>query len=70
MRSGTSVGRLTRQHLVQHAAEGVDIRAAIRCAAAGLLETHVRGCAHSHSSLGELTFASLLQRPRDPEVRY
>ena len=52
---GPGEGRLSRQHLVEHAAEGVEIAPPIEVAlAGGLFRAHVLHGADGHAGLGEL----------------
>ena len=66
---GASVGRLARQHFVEHAAECVDIRASIHCRAAGLLRGHIGRGTYGHPRLGELRPSSVLEPLGHAEVR-
>ena len=64
-------GRLAAQHLVEHAAEAVDVGAGVELASAGgLLRAHVGRrsdrAARSRSSVSPL---AAVERPRDAEVR-
>ena len=64
------VGRLTGEHLVEHAAEGVDVGARIDVPLGrGLLRTHVLGSAQAESALGQLLIRFARERSSDPEVR-
>ncbi len=57
------------QHLVQHAAQAVDVAPAVRLGLArGLLRAHVGRRAHRDARLGEVLPACHADRLRDPEV--
>ena len=63
-------GRLTRQHFIEDAAEGVEIAAAVEIAlTGGLLRTHVPHGPERHPRLGELLAAGGTDRPGNPKVR-
>ena len=69
LRRGPGERRLTGQHLVQHAAEGVDVRAAVQAGrGGGLLGAHVGGCAQREPGLGQPRPTGDIQRPGDTEV--
>ena len=68
LRGRPGEGRLTRQHLVEHAAEGVDIRPGIQIPFSGsLLGTHVGRRPHRHPRLGQ-GLPSSADRTGDPEI--
>ena len=63
------IRRLPREHLVEHAPEGVDVGAAIYMGIAGcLLGAHVMGCAECQAGLGQPLGAGGGEGPRDAEV--
>ena len=62
-------GGSPRQHLVEHAAQGVDIAPAVDVARAGaLLRAHVLGGADGEAVCGQPLLARRGDRPRDAEV--
>jgi len=64
-------GRLTRQHLEQHAAEAVDVGARVEVAQRHrLLGAHVPRRADRLSGLGEREAAGGADGARDPEIRH
>ena len=69
LRRRPGVGRLTAQHLVQHAAQGVDVGPAVHLIRpARLLGAHVGRRAHRQARLRDPRAPGLLDRPGDPEV--
>ena len=70
LRRGSRERRASGEHLVRHAAEAVDVAAAIEPGrAARLLGAHVAGRPDRQARLRQLLFARGGERPRDPEVR-
>ena len=61
--------RRAREHLVDDAAERVDVAAAVYALARALLGAHVLHRADGDPRLGDLLVARRHHRPRDPEVR-
>ena len=62
-------GRLPGEHLVQQAAQTVDVAPSVECALArSLLGAHVRGRAEDDPRPGELPPSGRIDRPRDAEV--
>ena len=60
---------VSRQHLVQHAGETVDIAPAVQpLTSSRLLGAHVLGRADRNPGLGQLLARGRRDRPRDPEV--
>ena len=69
LRGGAGEGRLAREHLVQHASEGVDVRAGGDLPLAHrLLRAHVVRGPQGHARLGHPGPASLAGGERDAEV--
>ena len=69
MAFGPGERRLADEHLVQHAAEAVDVAPGVDVLAAErLLRAHVVRRADGHAGLGQLLAAGLAHRPRDAEV--
>ena len=64
----TEVGRLTRQHLVEHAAQAVDVAPRVHRPGGRLLGAHVLRGAHRHAGLGELVGPASFQRLGNAEV--
>ena len=68
---GPDERRLAREHLVQHAAERVQVAPSVQLpAGAGLLRAHVRGGAEREPGLGQPVLAGGGDGARDPEVRH
>ena len=66
---GALEGRLTHQHLVQHAAEAVLVGSAVHpLPAETLLRAHVVRGPDCHAGFGELVASSSRDRPRNAEV--
>ena len=68
LRGRRGEGLLAGDHLVQHAAEGVDVAPAVHLTAAGLLRAHVGGGAEGEAGLGELSHARDLEGAGHAEV--
>ncbi len=70
LRARARVGRLTREHFVEHTPQRVDVGAVIDgSGAGGLLGTHVGRRAHGHPGLRQFFAARHRHRPRDAKVR-
>ena len=64
-------GGSAREHLVQNAAKGVDVRSAIEGAGGrGLLRAHVMWGAEREARLGQFLTACCVERLGDAEVRH
>ena len=68
LRRASSEGRPAGEHLVEHAAQRVDIAARIRLIARRLLGTHVRRSADAHARARESLADGRVQRARDAKV--
>ena len=68
---GPGEGRLARQHLVKHAAQGVEIAPAVDVPfPRRLFRAHVRRCPHREAGIGESLGASAGQPAGDSEIRH
>ena len=62
-------GRFAGQHLVEDAAQRIQVGAAVnRILPAGLLRTHVARCPHRDPGRGQLLAPRRGDRPRDAEI--
>jgi hypothetical protein len=69
LRGHAAEGRLAGEHLVEHAAERVHVRAGVQLAPDGLLRAHVHRRADHHTGAGQVR-SHAPSRARDAEVRH